>query len=152
VSGDHYSTASARAAAEQDRLADWVARFLESPGSDNAPLGAHLLEQGRYWLGPVQVPIDRLHRLAGPPGAPVLQPLQDDEWRDDVEDLAQQIKDGGIDLPPVIVTHRDDQLMLEDGNHRVEAVRRAGADCVWAIISFETVEQRDRYDRRIGQR
>ena len=46
---------------------------------------------------------------------------------------------------PVIVSRNDDQLVLEDGNHRVEAIRRAGADEAWAIIGFESPEARDRF-------
>ncbi len=33
---EEYSVDAARAAAERDELDDWVARFLASPGSDNA--------------------------------------------------------------------------------------------------------------------
>jgi hypothetical protein len=33
-----YSVESAREAAERDELGEWVARFLASPGSDNAEL------------------------------------------------------------------------------------------------------------------
>ena len=140
-----YSTEGARAAAARDELGDWVARFLASPGSDNGAL-AHLLttEQARSWLGPVQIPLDQLHRLAGPADQPVLTPVDDDAWRDDVDDLAQRIKEGH-EPAPVIVSHKGDHLMLEDGNHRIEALRRAGVDQAWAIVGFENPEQRDRF-------
>jgi hypothetical protein len=149
VSATEFSTDGARAAAGRDELADWVARFLASPGSDNAPLGEQLTRDDRCWFGPVQVPIDQLHRLAGPPGAPVLQPLADDEWRDDVDELARHINADGVEPPPVIVTHRDDALFLEDGNHRVEALRRAGVEEAWAIIGFDSTERRDRFVTQI---
>jgi hypothetical protein len=38
----------------------------------------------------------------------------------------------------VVVTYGDDQLMVEDGNHRLEAIRRAGDDKAWAIVGFES--------------
>lgn len=143
-----YSTDGARAAAARDELGDWVAGFLSSPGSDNGALG-HLLTaaQPRMWLGPVQVPLDQLHRLAGPPDQPVLTPVDDDEWRDDVDDLARRIEDG-LEPAPVIVSHQGDHLRLEDGNHRVEALRRAGVDQAWAIIGFEDPDERDRFIAR----
>ena len=118
---------------------------LPAPAATTPYLAERLSEQQpRWWLGPVQVPLDQLNRLAGPPGDPVLRAVDDDYWRDDVDDLAQRIE-GGLEPAPVIVTYRDDQLMLEDGNHRVEALRRAGVDQAWAVIGFEDPEQRDRF-------
>ena len=142
--GQEYSVEAAREAAERDDLADWVARFLGSPGSDNAELADQLSEPPRWWLGPLQLPLDRLHRLAGPPDAPVMQPVDDDFWRDDVDDMAQCIEDGWVP-PPVIVSWRDGQLVLEDGNHRVEGLRRAGEHRAWAVVGFEDADDRDRF-------
>ncbi len=144
TSDDEYSTDAARSAARRDALGDWVADFLRSPGSDNAPLADQLTEKYRWWVGPVQVPLDQLHRLAGPPGAPVLRAVDDDEWGDEVDDLSRRIQ-AGDDAPPVIVSYRGDRLVLEDGNHRVEALRRAGADQAWVVIGFEETEDRDRF-------
>jgi hypothetical protein len=148
MSDDHdFSVEAARRAADRDELGAWVARFLASPGSDNAALAHQLAEPPRWWLGPVEVPTDRLHRLAGPPDDPVLCPVDEDYWRDDVDDMAERIEDDedGWEPPPVIVTHRDGRLMLEDGNHRVEGTRRAGRDRVWAIISFDDPAERDNF-------
>jgi hypothetical protein len=36
-------------------------------------------------------------------------------------------------------------LVLEDGNHRVEALRRAGSNQAWAVIGFVDPEERDRF-------
>lgn len=144
---DHatHSVTGARAAAERGELDAWVAEFLASPGSDNAELGEELTRRPRWWLGPVRVPTARLNRLAGPPGEPVLVPVAEDEWRDDVEDLAEKVDDGW-EPPPVIASYRDGELQLEDGNHRVEGVRRTGEDEVWTIIGFDSEEDRQRYE------
>lgn len=142
--GHDYSVASARHAAERDELEDWVARFLASPGSDNAELAANLTEVPRWWLGPVLLPVDELERLAGPPDDPVLCPVDDDFWRDDVDDLARRVEDGW-EPPPVIVTYRDGSLALEDGNHRVEGCRRAGKTEVWAVVAFDDPTTRDEF-------
>jgi hypothetical protein len=45
----------------------------------------------------------------------------------------------------VVVTYEDGQLKLEDGNHRVEGMRRAGETMAWAVVGFETPEERDRF-------
>jgi ParB-like nuclease domain len=139
-----YSVEAAREAAERDELDAWVARFLASSGSDNAALAHRLSEPPRCWLGPVLLPVDQLHRLAGPPDAPVLCPVDEDYWRDDVEEMAERIE-GRWQPPPVIVSHRDGRLVLEDGNHRVEGLRRAGKDQAWAVIAFEDPGQRNRF-------
>jgi hypothetical protein len=141
---DRHSLDAARAAAERGELGEWVAEFLASPGSDNEALAAGLTDQARWWLGPVRVPLDRLNRLAGPPGEPVLCPVDDEEWRDDVDDMEQKVRDGW-EPPPVIASCRDGQLYLEDGNHRVESVRRSGARQIWAVIGFDDPEERDRF-------
>ncbi|QXC59103.1 ParB/Srx family N-terminal domain-containing protein [Aquihabitans sp. G128] len=142
-----YSTAAAREAAAHDQLAEWVGRFLSSPGSDNAPLAKLLSDPPLAWLGPVLLPLDQLNRLAGPPGHPVVEEVDDDYWRDDVEELAQAV-DGGHEPAPVVVTHQGDHLKLEDGNHRVEALRRAGETEAWAVIGFEGPEERDAFIAR----
>lgn len=144
---DHqqYSVDAARQAAESDELNQWVAGFLGSPGSDNAELGKMLTDPPRIWIGPVQLRLNQLHRLAGPPDAPVLCPVDDDDWGDNVEKMEERIEDEDWEPPPVVVTYRDDQLVLEDGNHRVESLRRAGERDAWAVINFENAEARDRF-------
>ena len=37
------------------------------------------------------------------------------------------------------------KLVLEDGNHRVEALRRAGVDLTWAVVAFDDPTERDRF-------
>ena len=139
-----YSVTTAREAADRGELGDWVADFLASPGSDNAELGEQLTSRPRWWAGPVPLPLDQLNRLAGPPGAPVLREVDEDDWRDDVDELAAEVADGH-EPPPVIVTHKDDQLVLEDGNHRVEALRRAGRTKAWGVVGFDDPDERDAF-------
>jgi hypothetical protein len=141
---DDYSVTAARAAARADDLGDWVARFLASPGSDNAALAEKLAARPRWWYGPVQLPLDQLHRLAGPPDAPVLCAVSEEYWGDDVDDMREKIEDGW-EPPPVIVTYRDGQLVLEDGNHRVESLRQSGERRFWAVVGFESAAERDRF-------
>ena len=147
MSDERFTVETARQAAERDQLAQWVARFLASPGSDNELLAEILTDPPRTWIGPVRLRIDQLHRLAGPPDHPVLCPVDDDYWRDDVDDLEEKVEDGW-EPPPMVVTFRDDQLVLEDGNHRAEGLRRAGEDTAWSVVSFESPEERDRFLER----
>ncbi len=131
-----FSLDGARDAASRDELGAWVARFLASPGSDNAALAEELSQRGLWWVGPVSVHLDLLHRLAGPPDAPVLCPVGDDYWNDDVDEMQRCIEQGW-EPPPVVASCRDSHLMLEDGNHRVESLRRSNSEYSWTIIGFE---------------
>ncbi len=140
---------SAQAAAERDELGGWVRTFLASPGSDNAALGDQLTDRMSSWLGPMPLPVDLLDRLAGPPGAPVLVPVDDEEWRDDVEQLERRMVDGWRPAP-VVVTFRDGHFALEDGNHRVEGLRRAGGRETWAVVGFEDETDRAAFEERHG--
>lgn len=142
---EDYSVETALLAAERDELADWVQDFLASPGSDNALLGQQLTEQLQSWKGPVRLPLERLHRLAGPPDEPVLVAVDDDDWHDRVDDMAERIE-RGWQPAPVIVSYRDPRLVLEDGNHRVESLRRAGQSETWAVVGFADEQQRQRFE------
>jgi hypothetical protein len=137
------SLASARDAADRGELSDWVARFLSSPGSDNAALAETLTRGERWWAGPVELPFDELHRLAGPSDAPVLGEFGDDDL-ETVDEMEESIDDGW-EPPPLIVSYRDGQLVLEDGNHRVEGLRRNGVRRGWSIICFERRDERDAF-------
>jgi hypothetical protein len=139
------SIEAAREAAGRGELRAWVAEFLASPGSDNAPLGADLWDRYPSWLGPVRLPLDQLHRLAGPSDQPVLVEIDDEDWwRDDVEDLAKRIE-AGWQPPPLVATWQDGQFVLEDGNHRAESFRRAGHEDVWTVVGFDDDAERDRF-------
>ena len=139
-----YSLDSAREAAERGDLAGWVAEFLASSGSDNAALAEILAERPDNWAGPVSLPLDQLNRLAGPPGAPVLETVAEEEWRDDVEDLKERVEEGW-EPPPLVVTCKDGDFLVEDGNHRIEGLRRAGVEEAWSIVNFEDPADRDRF-------
>lgn len=141
-----FSLESAREAADRGELAAWVACFLASPGSDNPELAEELTHRLHDWEGPIEVPMNRLHRLAGPPDEPVLCPVDDEYWDDRVDDMAEKIEhDDDWEPSPVIACFRNDQLVLEDGNHRVESLRRAGRTHAWTLIGFEDDDARDRF-------
>lgn len=143
TSTEEFTVESARAAAADDELGDWVRRFLASPGSDNADLAEQLAETRPYWLGPVRLRFSELHRLAGPPDEPVLERLDDDDL-ETVESMEDSIDDGW-EPAPVIVSAKGDQLVVEDGNHRIEGLRRSGRRNYWALVCFEDEASRERF-------
>jgi hypothetical protein len=59
-----------------------------------------------------------------------------------------QLAEQGWEPPPVVVAYRAGQFFLEDGNHRVESVRQAGREAIWAVIGFTDQEERDLFTAR----
>lgn len=140
-----FTVESARAAAARGDLPRWVSEFLASPGSDNAVLAETLPAELGWWTGPVLLPRERLHRLAGPASEPVLCPVDDDYWDERVDEIDERIEDEGWEPPPIVVSLRGDDLVVEDGNHRLEGLRRAGRREVWAVVGFESEADAERF-------
>lgn len=143
INDDDLTVAGARRAAERDELGEWVAAFLSSPGSDNADLAGILRDKTAYWFGPLKLDFDDLNRLAGPPDQPTLAPLPEEgvETAEDMKDSVEK----GWEPPPLIVSYRNGQLVVEDGNHRIEGLRRAGARQYWSVVCIEDAAQRDEF-------
>lgn len=141
-----HSVAAARRAADAGEMGAFVASFLGAPGSDNAALGRQLADEVVSWHGPVRLPFDRLNRLIGPPDEPTLDRLEGHDV-DTVESMRDSVDDGW-EPAPLVVTYDEQrhQLVLEDGNHRVEGLRRAGHDDYWSIVGFRSDAARDGYD------
>lgn len=146
-SDQHFTIAAARDAAAAGDLARFVAEFLAAPGSDNEALGQQLADEVVSWIGPVRLPFDALHRLAGPPDQPTLGRLDDDDL-ETVDSMGDSI-DEGWEPPPLIVTYDEklDQLVVEDGNHRAEGLRRIGEIDYWSIVGFRSDAARTAYER-----
>jgi ParB-like nuclease domain len=138
-----FDLASARAAAAEDRTAIWVGDFLASRGSDNEVLAAALALKEHWWLGPTRVPLADLVRLAGPEDD-ALVPIDEQEWEVEIDDMAQSLEEGW-EPPPLLAEYQDGRLLLQDGNHRYEALQREGAPDAWVLIFFEDPAARERF-------
>jgi hypothetical protein len=138
-----FSLSSARAAAAADRTALWVGEFLASRGSDNAALAAALAQEPHWWVGPIRVPLDDLVRLAGPE-QDALVPVAREEWEDDVEDMQESL-DQGWEPPPLLAEYQQGRLLLQDGNHRYEALARGSAREAWVLVFFNDAVERDAF-------
>jgi hypothetical protein len=141
-----FDLASARQAAEHDETALWVGDFLASRGSDNAVLAAALAQREHWWLGPISLPLDALTRLAGPEDD-ALVPVADKEWEHDVSEMEESVEDGW-EPPPLLAEFQNGRLLLQDGNHRYEALVRAGASHAWVLIYFDNPDEREAFSRR----
>ena len=135
MSDTRFDLRSAQRAAERDEIALWVGGLLASPGSDNEILAAALAQRQHWWVGPVELPLDDLVRLAGPEDD-ALVPVDDDVWEEDVATMEESVEEGW-EPPPLLAEHQNGRLLLQDGNHRYEALSRSGAPTAWVLIYFD---------------
>jgi hypothetical protein len=138
-----FDLAGARRAAAADETARWVGNFLASKGSDNAVLAAALAQERHWWLGPVELPIDALVRLAGPEDD-ALVPIDEREWEADVRSMEASVE-SGWEPPPLLAEYQAGRVLLQDGNHRYEALAREGAATAWVLVYFDDRRERDRF-------
>ena len=143
---DRFDLASARAAALEDRTAHWVGEFLAASG--NVVLGAALAHHPHWWLGPLRVPLRALVRLAGPEDG-IECPIAPGEWDHDVGAMEESLDDGW-EPPPLLSCVEDGALVLHDGNHRYEALQRAGAEAAWVLVWFDDPGERAAFAARVG--
>jgi FMN phosphatase YigB (HAD superfamily) len=143
---DRFDLASARAAALEDRTAQWVGEFLEASG--NVVLGAALAHQPHWWLGPLRVPLRALVRLAGPEDD-IDWTIEPGEWEHDVGTMGESLDDGW-EPPPLLSCVEDGALVIHDGNHRYEALKRSGAEAAWVLLWFDDPGERAEFAARIG--
>ena len=135
MSDTRFDLRSAQRAAERDEIALWVGDLLASPGSDNEILAAALAQKQHWWVGPVELPLEDLVRLAGPEDD-ALVPIDDDVWEEDISTMEESVEEGW-EPPPLLAEHQDGRLLLQDGNHRYEALSRSGALTAWVLIYFD---------------
>jgi hypothetical protein len=142
---DHvrFDLAGAQRAAAADDTARWVGDFLASRGSDNATLAAALAQRRHWWLGPIELPVADLVRLAGPEDE-ALVPIDEREWEADVQSMEASVE-AGWEPPPLLAEYQDGRILLQDGNHRYEALTREGAATAWVLVYFDDPRTRDEF-------
>ena len=144
---NQFSVTSAFRAATEGQLAQWVGDFLASRGSDNATLAAGLAQREHWWLGPLWLPLERLVPLAGPDDD-ALCPVDEDEWEADVDAMEESIDDGW-EPAPLLAQFDRGKLLLQDGNHRYEALTREGATHTWVLVWFDDPDDAREFRDRV---
>lgn len=83
-------------------------------------------------LGPLFIELDKLKRCCGPePEIQFVVPA--DGWENHISYFQSLIRNGW-NMPPLIAYNEGNYLLVNDGNHRLEAMRREGIEKCWVII------------------
>lgn len=116
---------------ELGMIEEWIHIFLKTKG-DNIGLSDGLKKQRRFWIGPVLRPIDELVRCCGPEEhMEYFNHAQ--HWEPHVNSFVELVQKGW-NYPPLIVEHHHGKLTIRDGNHRHEALKRAGMKECWSVF------------------
>ncbi|WP_082596073.1 ParB N-terminal domain-containing protein [Paenibacillus sp. Soil750] len=105
--------------------------FLNSEG-DNVGLSEGLKMQKRYYLGPLEVEINRLDRVVGPEQH--MEYVENEDWWNyNINQICERIE-GGWDMPPLIAENRNGIFSIRDGNHRLGALEKLKKEKYFVII------------------
>ena len=140
--------------AQQGKLEDWVHAYLLSDGR-NKPFSDGLKMAERIYLGPITLPLDLLHRCAGPVHEGLPYQIHPEVWERNVRKLMDAASNGA-DIPPLIAHYvipegkQDGEFELNDGNHRWEAYARLGIEEAAVIVWFTEKEEHAQFMARFG--
>lgn len=129
---DFYPTLeSALTFAEADKLEAWIHAFLLGEG-DNRAFSEGLKKKERVYFPPIELALDQFERCCGPE-AGLLYPVNEEGFWQRVYSIRDRYLNGDWDMPPLIVNVDTENYILNDGNHRYEALRQLGIESYWVI-------------------
>ncbi len=129
-------------AARRGQIEAWVHEFLLGVGR-NAPFSEGLKLQPRFWLGPLEMPLDALEICCGPD--PDLEYVVDaDGFERHVTGMADSLAEGWKPAP-LIASYDAGKLSIRDGNHRYAALRRSGVERYWVVVWFNSPQEQRAY-------
>ena len=122
---------------KEAQVSEHVDTFLRGEGN-NIPLADGLQKQKRYWIGPVNFPLDRLVRSCGPEESMEYKESEEG-WNSRLNSLVKHIEGGGRFFP-LIATYTDGLFSVRDGNHRYGALKKLGIKSHPTYIWSDTEE------------
>lgn len=133
---------SAQAAAQENTLHQWVTAYLKSDQHAPLTLAPGVKRRPRYWLGPLQLPIRYMERIAGPE-RDIPRRKHPIAWEREVARIIRTLTHPEA-LPPLILHYQPPTLYIVEGSERHEALRRLDELAVWVIIGCDRAA--DRHD------
>lgn len=139
---DLNSLSAALRMAGAGELEAWVHGYLLSAGR-NPAFSEGLRREKRYYLGPMEMELEGLERCCGP------EPEM--EYRVDAAGFEAHVAElqravlAGAGLPPLIANYHAGEFVLNDGNHRLEALRRLGIRRGWVVVWVSSEQDRQAF-------
>ena len=130
------TSTSAREFSAAGRLEEWIHLFLYGEGN-NKPFSDGLKIEPRRFLAPEKMNLNRLARCCGPE-AEMQFNVPEEGFIKRVGNIFDRYKNGNWDMPPLIVCRGGNGYIINDGNHRYEALKKAGEAQHWVIV-WETI-------------
>jgi len=127
---------SAMEYAQQNKVEEWVHEFLCGEGN-NKPFSDGLKLKKRQFTPPALMKLDLLTRIHGPESDMKYRVVGEEHigyFRLKIEEIEQRYAAGNWDMPPLIVQCCDEIYELNDGNHRIEALKNLKIDEYWVIL------------------
>lgn len=146
---------SVREWAEQGKLEEWIHLYLLTDGH-NKPFSDGLKIVDRFFLGPVEMPLDLFQRCTGPAEEGLKFQVHSEQWEQKVQRMMELIADNQ-DLPPLIVHYlipegkEEGEFELNDGNHRWEAYRRMNIEKAHVIVWITDRNEYEQFMERFGE-
>lgn len=124
---------SAKEASAKGTLRQWVIDFMLEAEGGNSKLATGLQENDMIvYAGPLKANLSKLKRITGSNEENLM--YTDTKWEENISAMVNAIKRGWSPPPLVVSDWFEPEGSLSDGNHRCEALIRAGYDKYWAIF------------------
>jgi hypothetical protein len=129
---DPFTLETAIAAGKTNTLKEWLISYLEGHGN-NQKLADALKENNAIdYSGPIEMELSPMRRIAG--SAKEGLKWVDADWENNIQKMVDAIKSGWNPPPLILTDYWDPKYHLTDGNHRCEALMRAGYEKYWTIV------------------
>jgi len=119
-------------------IEEWVHEYLCGEGN-NKGFSDGLKLESRQYSEPRLMNLNLFKRCYGPEPDMEYHIRKDDTehlkwfWLK-IDGIAERYQAGNWDMPPLIISNFDGEYMLNDGNHRFEALKKLGIKEYWVIL------------------
>jgi hypothetical protein len=135
-----YTLESAFIANKEDKLCAWLIDFLVKEGN-NPKLAKILQDEKPNWIGLVEYDLNKLKRVMGPEPEMVFHESEE-AWQQRINKFVELISNG-LKPCPIIASDYWNEILICDGTHRFEALKKVGITKYWTIFFLRNIRNKD---------